>query len=393
VGNGGFYGLYTDAANGVILTVQGLAMHGFLADLFGAPAAGTTELRAYGNTFCTNAAGTASQQDTGDGVHSNASRIVVGGPSPAQRNVISGCKNSAIVVNDAADIRNNRIGTNAAGTAAVPNGVFGNNAAISVTNATAAVTIVGNLISGNQAYGIAVFNASSGPHFGALEIKGNLIGTDATGTQPLPNGFAVPQFAQFGGGILVGSNAGPPTPLVVGGFGAGEANLIAFNHGSGISASFDEEGSSFDSRGNSVHGNTFGGATDIDVGNFGPTPNDPGDGDVGSNKRQNTPVIVLAGENEAGTQGSIKYVVDSLPANAAYPLRIDFYVGLDDSGAGAWFAQDSYASGVAQQERTYTFALGPGQKAFPVVATATDANGHTSELSGIYATLFADGFE
>ena len=73
-----------------------------------------------------------------------------------------------------------------------------------------------------------------------------------------------------------------------------------------------------------------------------------------------------------------------------YPLRIDFYVGLDDGGSGA---QDTYASDVAGQERTRTFALEPGQQAFPVVATATDASGHTSELSGIYVTLFKDGFE
>jgi len=86
-------------------------------------------------------------------------------------------------------------------------------------------------------------------------------------------------------------------------------------------------------------------------------------------------------------------VVDTLAANAVYPLRIDFYVGLADGGSGAFFTQDTYLENVAGQQGTHTFALGPGQKAFPVTATATDATGHTSELSAVYDTLFKDGFE
>jgi hypothetical protein len=399
-GNFGFYGLYIgDGLNSVTLTVQGLAMHGFIGSLLGAPADATSEIRAYGNYLCQGVDGSSiSSTDNGFGIDNNASKITVGGELPEQRNLLSGCNSSAIRVKTAADIRGNLIGTNAAGTAVVGNGYAGNTPAIYVTNTESAVQIGGananarNVISGNHTFGIAVYNGTNQPYTDTVQIKGNYIGTDVTGTQPVPNGWVPAQFAQYGGGIGVYTMSSGDTPLVIGGFGPGEGNLIAYNLGSGISTPENNTvDRAFDSRGNSVHGNRPGVATDIDIGEFGPTPNDPGDADTGSNYQQNAPVIVLAGEN--GSQGSIKYVVDSLPENAAYPLRIDFYVGLADGGSGEWFAQDSYALADAGLQRTHTFPLGPEQLAFPVVATATDANGHTSELSGIYLTLFKDGFE
>lgn len=81
----------------------------------------------------------------------------------------------------------------------------------------------GNLVSGNDEYGIV--NLGSHNH-----IAGNLIGTDATGAGPLPNGSTSP--AGGTAGIRVGATA---TATLIGGAGeAGPGNTIAFNLGPGV---------------------------------------------------------------------------------------------------------------------------------------------------------------
>jgi hypothetical protein len=109
------------------------------------------------------------------------------------------------------------IGTDLTGTVAAPNGVgleiSGDDETIGGTRCCGGG---GNLISGNEEYGIV--NLGSHNH-----IAANLIGTDATGTAPLPNGAA---------GIRVGSTA---TATLIGGSGvAGPGNTIAFNRGPGV---------------------------------------------------------------------------------------------------------------------------------------------------------------
>jgi hypothetical protein len=297
VGNFGFYGLYTDVANGVTLTVQGLAMHGFISSLFGAPIAGTSEIRAYGNYLCQGVNGAViSSTQNGYGIRSNASKITVGGELPEQRKPDFGCNSGAIRAEASAGaaILGNLIGTDAAGTAGLSNGDAGNTSAIAVTNLESAVQIGGananarNVISGNHVFGISVYNGTSQQYNSTVQIKGNYIGTDVTGTLPVPNGWVQAEYAQYGGGIgvsLISTNS----PLVIGGFGVGEANVIAYNRGSGIFAVNNDLTEGFDSRANSVHGNRPGLATDIDIGAFGPTANDPGDADTGANNGQNAP--------------------------------------------------------------------------------------------------------
>ena len=90
----------------------------------------------------------------------------------------------------------NMIGTNAAGTAAVPNGfdgVFINNAANNTIGGTA--TGAGNLISGNTSAGIQLF----GPQSTGNVIQGNALGLDIAGRPTLPN---------LRGGIFVNTTPG-----------------------------------------------------------------------------------------------------------------------------------------------------------------------------------------
>ncbi len=115
-----------------------------------------------------------------------------------------------LVSSDSNTIQNNRLGTNPAGTVAVPN--TSRPAALHIQNSDSN-TIEGNLISGNTGYGAVINGGSTGNM-----VLGNLIGTDITGTLPLGNGTAPGGTAgiQLGGlgtdgniignGLIVGRN-------------------------------------------------------------------------------------------------------------------------------------------------------------------------------------------
>jgi hypothetical protein len=399
-GSGGFYGLAIDRANGVVLTVQGLNMHGFLGCLAGAPSAGSSQLRSFGNLLCSDIAGSAGAigPRTDYGIVTFRTPSFIGGDLPAQRNLISGCANAGLVIDGDAQLRGNLVGTDISGTQALPGGGNDTAAGLRITNANAQIAVGGNtatarnVISGNRSFAIAIIKQGGAANYSNLTIHGNFIGTDWRGLSSVPNGFATPNLASFGGGIQVGSSGvgvSDPTPVTIGGFGAGEGNLIAFNHGSGIVSFGNAVGDAFDSQGNAIRDNTFGGATNVDLGEFGRTPNDSGDGDAGVNEQQNYPEILSVTEN--GNQATVTYWVDTATSNASYPLRVDFYVGINE-GSGAWIAQDLYPASAAQQTRSFVFNMGNGVRGFPLTATASSA-GHTSELAPVFDRLFRDGFE
>ncbi|MFO1507957.1 MAG: hypothetical protein U1F23_12945 [Lysobacterales bacterium] len=380
------------------LTVQGLALNHFRIAINGnGGGPDASHLYVYGNFIGTRVDGTAFDDigNSDTAVRSNFSAAQVGGTLPWQRNLLSGNGGAGVLAIGPVTIEGNLIGTDASGTSAIPNGtasnwggiILGSRAGVHIGGADAAAR---NVISGNRPLGIGLW-----PGFGApgaivdFEIKGNYIGTDWTGTQPLPNGFPDPAAAQYGGGIQVAAGADQDDAFPIGGFGPGEANLIAYNDGSGITAS----GSTtayFDNRGNVVHHNRGVGGVNIDIGTTGPTPNDPDDADGGANNGQNWPQIVSA--TLAGDQLTITYVVDTAPANATYPLRIDFHEDVR-GGSGAWLGEDTYAEADAQANRTVTLTVPPGAKAIPFVATATDSNGYGSEFSPAFDVVFEDDFD
>src|SRR5690606_16834442 len=115
-------------------------------------------------------------------------------------------------------IQGNTIGTNLAGTAALAN----NGSGISIENSHNAqigggAPGAGNLISGGTSYGISLDGTSND-----AVIKGNLIGTDRSGTLPLGNGNR---------GIYVPNSS----RVTIGGLGAGEGNVIAKSGGAAVS--------------------------------------------------------------------------------------------------------------------------------------------------------------
>ena len=148
---------------------------------------------------------------------------------PGERNVLSG--NAFHGVGVAGDpgttglvVAGNYVGTDATGTAAVPNGVFGVNienapgVQIGTDSDGQADDAERNVISGNGRDGVRVFGAGA---TGAL-VAGNYIGTDATGAAALGNGID---------GVVV---RGGSTDNTIGGAGAGAGNTIGFNGASGV---------------------------------------------------------------------------------------------------------------------------------------------------------------
>ncbi len=114
---------------------------------------------------------------------------------------------------------------------------------------------------------------------------------------------------------------------------------------------------------------------------LGRTPNDSNDPDGGANQQQNHPNI--SAYSFSGNQFDVTYRVDSAPANSSYPLRVDFYKALGDEGE-VLLDSDVYAEGNAQQDKSVTLMIPPGVQLDNddvLVAIATDAEGRSSEFS------------
>ena len=180
------------------------------------------------------------------GILSNATGAMIGGTTPLARNVVSGNVSAGIQVRGlSTTVQGNYIGTNSAGTAAVPNS--GPGVTVSQTNgATIGGTApgAGNLISGasnNGGHGVQIMKSTS------TQIVGNLIGTAADGTTPLPNGSD---------GVNISEQSSNNT---VGGQIATAANTIAFNGLNGVRVDGNVpqvHGNTI--RGNSIYSNEFG---------------------------------------------------------------------------------------------------------------------------------------
>jgi hypothetical protein len=273
------------------------------------------------NFIGTNNAGTAALPNTGAGISifGGAQSNIIGGPTAASRNVISGNLNQGITISDSGtksnQVLSNYIGLNAAGTAAIPNSFSG----IDIFTAAASNIIgdvgKGNVISGNLNYGMSL----SGTGTSMNTVKANLIGLNATATAGIGNGFS-------GVGLFNGARSN-----TIGGAGVG--NMIAFNGISGFYAGIDVwDNTTFgnDFNANSIYSNVNLGIN-LNGGSengFGVTANDPGDADNGPNKLQNYPVLTFANSGMV-IQGSLNSVANK-------PYRIDFFSSpaADPSGFG-----------------------------------------------------------
>ncbi len=245
-GNGagsGARGFYV-SGNGAGSTIKGLIINRFSSQgIF----IDTSSVTVVGNYIGTNASGTTDAGNAGDGVAifsgtslADANSNIVGGTSASDRNVISGNNENGvgITAQDGGDassntIHGNYIGTNASGTASIPNtgdGILINHAG--GASATATNNIIGgttgttpngactgscNLVSGNTANGIGLWHSG----VTATTVAGNYVGTNASGTSAVANGNI---------GVEVNETANN----IVGGTTPSARNIFSGNGGAGV---------------------------------------------------------------------------------------------------------------------------------------------------------------
>lgn len=280
-----------------------------------------------GNLIGLDASGTVALGNAENGLALNAAPdCSIGGTGANEGNVIADHNFHAIVLNGGSNnvvVQGNRCGTNAAGTA-----VFGNDDSGVIVINTSGVTIggsaagAGNILSGSLSeYGIFLINADN------CTVQGNLIGTDVTGTMGFPN---------FDGGIR---NEFGSSQNTIGGSGAGEGNVIAFNTGYGVGVLSGSDTQVLISR-NSMFCNTGEG---IDLNNLG---------------NNNHPAPVFGAISTTGVSGTatannvIELFFDSLCTATCQGK--DYIATVTADGAGNW---------------SYTGAIPVGAT---VVATARD---------------------
>ncbi|HEY2413676.1 MAG TPA: hypothetical protein VGI40_15610 [Pirellulaceae bacterium] len=378
--NGG--GLFLDGVSGA--TIRGLAIHVYAGTNINIRSGSNNTIE--GNFIGTDATGKTTHLTTDYGVKifaglSSANNNIIGGTTPAARNLISGNADEGISLtgnnNQNAFVQNtiiqgNFIGTDPAGTLSVGNGI-----GISIYPG-ATTTVIGgssatggNLISGNSSEGIAIGGTQTCNGGGinnanatGTVVQGNRIGTDVTGISALGNGT---------NGITVALDS--TSRQVIGGVNAGEGNIIAFNtlHGIGVLASH----AAIES--NSIYSN---GQLGIHLGNYcSPTPNDVDDADTGPNNLQNFPVI--SAPTLTASRLSLNYNVSSTTANSAYPLRVEFFKADAAGQEGKTFlGSDTYDATAAGTTKTVSFtSAAPIAVGDTIIATATDSAGNTSEFS------------
>jgi len=343
-----------------------------------------------GNYIGTDATGNSSFKDNArtqiHGILMRSGKAnIIGGAQPGAGNLISGNDSIGLRIDnsrlqsaaEANVVQGNRIGTNAAGTRAVPNnyGIF-----MSDNTVTGAFTgcfiggdtpASGNLISGNN---VALFIGRSQSN----RLAHNYVGTEVTGQFPIPNnvGIAISQST----GNVIGLSDDSSIP--------GGPNRIAFNAYQGIviAPEADGPGNPFPNttvnkiRGNAIWDN---GGLGIDLapsvlGN-GITANDTGDADTGPNGYQNYPVItsVTIANGRALVSGTLNSRILS-----SYTL--DFYgsttVDSSGDGEGRVYLGTTAVNSDANGDATFSISVTPSALSRYVTATATSLDG-TSEFA------------
>ncbi len=310
-----------------------------------------------GNRIGTDTYGMAAIGNAGNGIFvSGAYGTVIGSLTIFGGNLIcgnGGTKYPAVFVDSTAShtqILGNRIGIGYNGLTSIPNyeGIL--------LNGSHDNLLGGNVISGNTLHGVIIRNAGATGN----TLKANLIGVSAFANVPIGNN---------GHGVLLAASDN-----VIGGPNPGDANTIAFNFGAGISVDSGERNLITQ---NEIYSNY---GLGINLAPAGVNPNDTLDADTGANQMQNYPELDTLKRH--GTSIDVSGRLVSAPDGV---YTVEFFA---DSGDVSHYGQGrgylgsatipTGPSGVASFKVTLPASISPQEV---VTATATDANGNTSEFS------------
>ena len=310
-----------------------------------------------GNRIGTNAAGTAGLDNLG----SYGAMVDTGG-NDVRDNLIAAEFVGLELLGDGNTVQGNLIGTNAAGTAAIPSGLGinvegGDDNLIGGTTADAANVISGNAFGGLQ---IEAGDATDpeeeiGPGTGN-EVKGNFVGTDATATIAIPNGVG---FGLAGVAITISDHN------TIGGSEPGAGNVIAANDGEGLFI-IGTGAENNDVLGNWI-GTTPAGATNLGNGKSGVRIVDASRnriGETGANGSQNT----IAHNGEDGV--SVLQSAGIATGNAILRNAI-----FDNGGNAGDLAIDLAANGLTPNDALDADAGANALQNTPVITSSTSAGG------------------
>ncbi len=425
--------------------VRGLVLNRAVdANIYVGPTSPTDDTVIEGNFFNTDPTGTTLLSNS-PAIRITGSGNLIGGTTPAARNIIAGGENfgsaELMIGGDGNRVKGNYLGLDASGTVPLQ-GQSGSNGVNLGAQGIATNTLIGGDEPG--AGNVIVAYASAivlGAGVSGTTIQGNFIGTDATSTIGLGGSIGIstsngPADTLVGGGATGAGNvfAGLGTPLIlvdgptgvviqgnrfgtdvsgtlpvpnrgnaivletagangslIGGTNPGEGNTIAYSCGQGIA--FVLGPTHWPILGNSIHSNA---GLGISLqGNGAPLVNDPGDADTGGNDYQNYPVISSA-VVEAGS-ATISGTLNSTPQT---DFRLEFFASAACDASGYGEGQIFIGTTDVTTDADGNASFGPLSFASPdnaeITATATDPAGDTSEFSqcaGPHDHLFADGFE
>ena len=331
--------------------VRGLAINRFGGDGISLTSGGSVSI--VGNLIGTDTTGAADQGNGGVGLS------ITGPDNRVWENVISGNESHGVSISGAS-ATNNYVAANFIGTDLDGDADLGNTGAGVLISGASGITLLENVISGNDSYGVRITGSGADGN----RLEGNLIGTQSDGATALANGSH---------GVRISGGAYRN---------AVETNTIAHNGGDGVSITGNATTGNTVWE-NGIHSNT---GLGIDLGPNGGTANDTLDADTGPHGLQNFPVL-----SSAGILGDEVQIFGSLNAAVETEYIVDFYTSdaCDGSGNGegqAWLGFSRVATDAAGDAGiSVNTLLGSIREAQTpvgshITATATGTDG-TSEFS------------
>lgn len=328
-----------------------------------------------GNYLGTNAAGTAKAgNQKGIMILGGSASNIIGGSESSQRNILSGNTAEGLYIQGAGS-DTNIVRGNYIGTDASGTVALGNKDGIGIHSSSKSNVIGGAAAGeGNVIAGNSGFGVwMSASGTNGHTFLGNRIGTDLSGTVNLGN---------TSDGIYVSAG---PSSLTIGGRAAGEGNVIAFNGGKGINLySFGMGVTSDRISGNSIFSNA---GLGIDLENDGQTPNDGMKTGAKANLLMDYPVFTMAILN--GTTLHVGGYVGSAPnqstfANAAVEI---FKSDNDATGYGEGQTYLGYLIADANGNFNGSLTVSGLVNGDKLTATATDGSNNTSEFGPNYTVI------